>query len=208
MSTGNLSLGPQFIYSTASGDAANGLSHAASPFIAAHPSIATDAPARADGTPDLRYQAKLKPLVPALTTGSAVPGIATDQAFKLYPDLTSPIPMIRSEELVLLRAEAEWFTGATAAAIADINLIRAGSGKLVPSALTPASTDDAFVTELLLQRRYSLLFEGHRWVDVRRFGRLNTLPIDLPGVQGTYQDLLIPQTECLARKSTSIPAGC
>jgi hypothetical protein len=208
VTTSDLNVGPQFVYSTASGDLTNGLSKAASPFIVAHPSIKTDAPVRPDGTPDLRYQTKIKTISPALTTGSAVPGIASDQAFKLYPDLTSPIPIIRSEELILLRAEAEWFTGAKVAAIADIDFIRTTSGGLAASGLTPTSTDDTFIAELLLQRRYSLLFEGHRWVDVRRFGLLATLPIDLPGVQGRYQDLVIPQTECLARKGATVPPTC
>jgi hypothetical protein len=107
--------------------------------------------------------------------------------------------MIRSEELILLRAEAEWFTGAKAAAITDIDAIRTTSGGLAASSLTTASTDDQFITELLLQRRYSLLFEGHRWVDVRRLGKLSTLPIDIPASQLVYDDLLIPQAECLAR---------
>jgi hypothetical protein len=107
--------------------------------------------------------------------------------------------MIRSEELILLRAEAEWFTGAKGAAIADINTIRTTSGGLDPTTLTAASSDDQFITELLLQRRYSLLFEGHRWVDVRRLGKLSTLPIDIPASQVLYDDLFIPQTECLSR---------
>ena len=209
LSTTNLNAGPQYVYSTSSGDLTNGLNAAASPFIAAHPSIKSDAPMRPDGSLDLRYQNKLKTINPALTTGSAVPGIPTDQVFKLYPDLFTPIPIIRSEELILLRAEAEWFTGTQAAAIADINLVRATSGGLAPSALSPASSDADFIAELLLQRRYSLLFEGHRWVDVRRFGQLATLPIDLPSVQGRYQDLIIPQTECLARQGTTpTPPGC
>jgi hypothetical protein len=165
----------------------------------AHPSIKTDAPLRADGSPDLRYQSKIVTLAVAEGTGSAVPGIASDQDFKIYPTQSSPIPMIRSEELILLRAEAEWFTGAKAAAITDINTIRTVSGGLSPTTLTTASTDDAFVTELLVQRRYSLLFEGRRWVDVRRLGKLTTLPIDIPASQVLYDDLLIPQAECLAR---------
>ena len=37
----------------------------------------------------------------------------------------------------------------------------------------------AFLDELLYNRRWSLLFEGHRWIDHRRFGRLNALPRDL-----------------------------
>ena len=196
----DLQKGPTWIFSTAAGDATNGLSDAASPFVVAHPSIKTDAPLRPDGSLDLRYQSKIVTLATAVTTGSAVPGIATDQDYKIYPTQSSSIPMIRSEELILLRAEAEWFTGAKAAAIADINTIRTTSGGLAASSLTTASTDDQFVTELLLQRRYSLMFEGHRWVDVRRLGKLTTLPIDIPSApQVLYDDLFIPQGECLAR---------
>lgn len=195
----NLQKGPVWIYSTAAGDATNGLSKASSAFIFAHPSIKTDAPLRAGGQPDLRYQSKIVTLAKAVGTGSAVPGLETDQDFNLYPTQSTSIPMIRSEELILLRAEAEWFTGAKAAALTDINTIRTTSGGLDPTTLTTASTDDQFVTELLLQRRYSLLFEGHRWVDVRRFGKLTTLPIDIPASQVLYDDLFIPQAECLAR---------
>jgi hypothetical protein len=195
----NLQKGPQWIFSTAAGDATNGLAKASSAFIFAHPSIKADAPLRADGSRDLRYQAKLVTLATPVGTGSAVPGLQTDQDFKLYPTQSTPIPMIRSEELILLRAEAEWFTGAKAAALADINTIRTTSGGLDPTSLTTAATDDQFITELLLQRRYSLLFEGHRWVDVRRLGKLTTLPIDIPASQVLYDDLLIPQAECLAR---------
>ena len=195
----NLQIGPVWIYSTAAGDATNGLSKASSAFIFAHPSIKIDAPLRANGDPDLRYQAKIVTLQKSVGTGSAVPGIVTDQDFNLYPTQSTSIPMIRSEELILLRAEAEWFTGAKAAALTDINTIRTTSGGLDPTTLTTASTDDEFITELLLQRRYSLLFEGHRWVDVRRLGKLTTLPIDIPASQVLYDDLFIPQAECLAR---------
>ena len=196
----NLQKGPTWIYSTAAGDLVNGLADASAPFVVAHPSIKTDAPLRPDGSLDLRYQSKVVTLATAMTTGSAVPGIPTDQDYKIYPTQSSSIPMIRSEELVLLRAEAEWFTGAKALAIADINTVRTTSGGLAASSLTTASTDDEFITELLLQRRYSLMFEGHRWVDVRRFGKLTTLPIDVPSApQVLYDDLFIPQGECLAR---------
>jgi hypothetical protein len=36
----------------------------------------------------------------------------------------------------------------------------------------------ALIDETLKQRRYSLFFEGHRWVGIRRYNRLNTLPVD------------------------------
>jgi hypothetical protein len=46
--------------------------------------------------------------------------------------------------------------------------------------VTIASTDAAFVNALLHERLYSLLYEGHRWVDMRRYGRLNQVIIDRP----------------------------
>jgi hypothetical protein len=34
---------------------------------------------------------------------------------------------------------------------------------------------------MLHQRRYSLFFEGHRWIDMRRYNKLGELPIDRTG---------------------------
>ncbi|MDQ3995952.1 MAG: hypothetical protein M3303_02925 [Gemmatimonadota bacterium] len=42
------------------------------------------------------------------------------------------------------------------------------------------------------------MFEGHRWVDMRRFGRLNQLTLDL-STHIVAQQLPVPQAECLAR---------
>ena len=47
-------------------------------------------------------------------------------------------------------------------------------------AYSGAVTQPALITEMLKQRRYSLFSEGHRWVDVRRYDLLGTLPIDRP----------------------------
>ena len=85
--------------------------------------------------------------------------------------------VIRNEELILLRAEAKLATGDKAGAIADLNQVRVNSGGLPASTLTAASSDDAVLTGILYEKRYSLLWEGSRWPDVRRYGRLNTLPI-------------------------------
>ena len=62
--------------------------------------------------------------------------------------------------------------------------------------------DNDFITELLLQRRYSLLWEGHRWVDVRRFGRIATLPLDAPTHFRQVQQP-VPQAECLRRENSA-----
>ncbi len=105
------------------------------------------------------------------------------------------MPIIRNEELILLRAEARFFTANASGALADINYIRGRAGLGARGAF---ADNAAFVTELLLQRRYALMFEGHRWVDVRRFGRITTLPLDVPShIRAVWQP--IPQAECDAR---------
>lgn len=96
----------------------------------------------------------------------------------VYRSNTDPIPLIRNEELILIYAEANIQTGNLTEAIKALNIIRQGHG------LTPyigAITRDALITEMLRQRRYSLYFEGHRWVDLRRYDRLDELPTDRAG---------------------------
>lgn len=202
---GNLNAGPVFIYSTTAGDAQNPLSNASSSAWVAHPSIRTDAQLQAGGARDQRYLDKITTLTRPVGPGGAIPGIETDQDFVVFSGAEESIPMISSEELVLLRSEARWFTGDKAGAIADLNIVRTTAGKLPPSTLTAASSNSDFLTALLYERRYSLLIEGHRWVDVRRFDMLNTLPIDVPE-HVLFDDLIIPQSECLIRQNT--PPSC
>ena len=53
------------------------------------------------------------------------------------------------------------------------------SGGLPASTLTAASSDDAVLTGILYEKRYSLMMEGNRWVDMRRYNKLNLLPLDI-----------------------------
>ncbi len=55
-------------------------------------------------------------------------------------------------------------------------------------------SEAAFVDALLDQRRYELYAEGHRWVDIRRFGLLGTLPIDRPD-DDVWSAFPIPEAE-------------
>ena len=59
--------------------------------------------------------------------------------------------------------------------------------------------------DLLYEREMSLLMEGFRWIDARRFGRLDTLPLDLP-THFVAKVVPIPKAECDARVSP--PNGC
>jgi hypothetical protein len=188
----DLTRGVYHVYSTASGDNLNAVSPQVSPDQLAHPSVETDLQAG-----DTRFAAKVRRLAaprtgPQLATFTT---IATSLQYTIYPTNITPIPVIRNEELILLRAEALYFTGNQGGALADINYIRGRAG--LPARGSFTGNGD-FLNELLYQRRYSLMFEGHRWVDARRFGRLTSLPLDTPNhVRQPWQP--IPQAECDAR---------
>ncbi len=195
-----LDAGVYHVYSGASGDAINPLSQTNNSDLYAHPSTQADAPLKADGTADNRYLAKVGTRPPRQAPQGL--GIPSSIGFNLYPTTTSPIPIIRNEELILIRAEALLATSDKAGALALINSIRQNSGGLAASTLTASSNDADVLTELLLQKRFSLLMEGNRWIDLRRYGRLNTLPLDITsGINAHFVAKVqpVPQGECLVR---------
>ena len=183
---GSLDAGVYHAYSTGSGDATNGLTN---PNIYAHPSIVADAQ---EG--DTRVDAKIVQ-VPEEEAGGAQ-GLTSDLKFTMYTSPEAPVAIIRNEELILLRAEANWGNGDLDAAVADLDIIRAAAG--LP-ALAGSPTADEVEDEIIYNRRYSLMFEGgHRWIDARRFDRLDELPIDLDGLVVNVRYPL-PSAECDGR---------
>ena len=85
--------------------------------------------------------------------------------------------------------------------------MRQNSGLLPPSTLTIASTDAEFITGLVYERRYSLLWEqGTRWIDARRFGLLATIPAAV--TNGNVPEVMpVPAPECDARNLPSTTIG-
>lgn len=166
-----LGLGVYHAFGTGAGDTRNQLND---PNIYAHPSVVAEAE---DG--DLRIAAKLRQVAGDETDPAKVldgDGINAEYKFTLYPAATSRVPIIRNEELVLIRAEARILTGDLEGAAEDINYIRRVSGGLADVELL-AETD--LIDALLGERFLSLLFEGgHRWVDMRRWDRLDQIPTD------------------------------
>ncbi len=197
-SAADFAAGAYWNYSSSAGDALNPLSNAQAPDQVAHPSIVTDAQTNGSVT-DLRVAAKTT-TIPAKSAPGAVAALSIPSTvgWKVYPSNTTPIPIIRDEELVLLRAEANIGLGNLAAALTDINFVRVNSGGLAPLAPFANATDA--ITAVLYEKRYSLLWEGSRWVDVRRYGRLTTLPLDLPA-HFRIKVEPVPQAECLYRTS-------
>jgi hypothetical protein len=106
-------------------------------------------------------------------------GISGSYDVNLYPTNLTPVSIIRNEELILMYAECMIQSGQFQNAVKALNVIRTQAGNL--PVYSGALTKDALINELLQQRRYSLFYEGHRWIDMRRYGRLNQLPIDQPG---------------------------
>jgi len=134
----------------------------------AHPSFAADA---------APFDARMAKAT-LRTAAASQAGLTGNRDVWRYTSATAPIPIIRNEELLLLYAEAKVHTSGSPDAVVAINRIRLANN--VP-AYAGAVTESALFNEILNQRRYSLFFEGHRWVDLRRYGRLNELPLDRPG---------------------------
>jgi starch-binding outer membrane protein, SusD/RagB family len=188
-----LDAGPFFVYSANAGDTQNLMTNRN---IWAHPSIKADAQLNG-ATIDARYTRKINEVAAGM--GGSGGGLTSNLKFKAYTAPTSPVPIIRNEELILLRAEAEQLTGMLPQAVADLNIVRTVSGGLLP--LDPLVTDTSaeVLAEIIYNRRYSLLMEGgHRWIDVRRLGVDTDSLLDL----GTHRFNVrypIPQGECDAR---------
>ena len=197
---GDLALGVYMDYGTAPGDFAN--PHSLDPQQGenfGHPSLESGVQFQLDGiTPDTRFTDKLveRPI-------GGADDLSSDLGWIRYPSPNTPIPIIRNEELILLRAEALIGQGDLAAALLDINDVRVRSGNLPP--LGALATPSAALDELLYNKLYSLMFEGaHRWIDARHYGRLGSLPIDRTGRPGTPDDVVfatlpVPSSETLPR---------
>lgn len=196
----SLNTGVYHVYSTASGDAVNPLFDPTPRALVAVPEFLTEARTRADGSRDLRATSKAV----VGTVNLATQGISSNVRPTVYPTNVTPLPIIRNEELILIRAEANIGLGNRAAAITDLNFVRTNSGGL------PALANDFagdLITELLYDRRYSLFFEyGHRWVDSRRYNRLGELRKQL-ATHRVFPLVPIPIDECNQR-TTALPRGC
>lgn len=168
-----------------------------------HPSIVTGAQERADGSPDLRLAQKVMNAGRTRNlndlSSAYKPVMYNNRANPAQANQAAHIPWITNEELLLLRAETRWHTGDKAGALADLNLVREHAGGLEPTALTVSSPDEDFVTELLYNRLYSLMWtQGTRWIDARRYGRLQSLPVDRED-DSIFPYMLVPAAECDAR---------
>jgi starch-binding outer membrane protein, SusD/RagB family len=168
--TGSLTTGPNYTFSTTTGDLTNALFQRpdgnGAPYVVFDEFVAD---AEAGDTRVFGATAKIRMRASARNSG----GISSAYEIKMYATNTSPISILRNEELVLMYAEAKIQLNDFSAARTALNKIRTTYGL----AATAANTQATLIDELLNQRRYSLFFEAHRWFDMRRYNRLSQLPL-------------------------------
>jgi hypothetical protein len=181
---GSFNTGVYHIFGTGSGDQLNSVfipQNQTGEVRVAHPSYAADIAAGDDRINKTSLR----------STPASLSGLSSDRDVWLYTTSTAPIGIIRNEELILIYAEANIQLNNLNTAVNALNIIRNGHGLANYSG---AVNQAALITEMLNQRRYSLFFEGHRWVDLRRYNLLNTLPIDRSGDQ-VWTEFPLPVTE-------------
>jgi starch-binding outer membrane protein, SusD/RagB family len=186
----DVSAGVYFNFSTNPGDAVNPLSQ--NPQTGenhVNPRVVDSADAN-----DKRVTAKV-----VSRSSQTTDNLTSAYGWTRYASVGTPIPIIKNEELVLLRAEANNALGNAAAAAADVNYIRVTSGGVLPIAGLAAQTQGQILGAILHERWYSLLYEGHRWFDLRRTGRLGAFLLDRPDDQ-VFSTLPIPLGEVQARQ--------
>ena len=179
---GDLNAGAYFTFSLTGADIANPLFFAANSTVAnariAHPTFIADAEAGDD-------RLDKAPLRDAALTADNLTG---SNDVLVYKSNIDPVGIIRNEELILLYAEANMTINPGEAETA-INVVRNAAGL---DDIAPGAVD---VDRILYERRYSLFAEGgHRWIDLRRFGKIGDLPLDRAG-DGTVTQFPIPQNE-------------
>ncbi len=130
----------------------------------------------------------------AINFTTAAPTNKTAKAFRVSTGDDNVI-LFRLAEAYLIRAEARARKSVPdlIGALADLNLIRTRAG--LPALVLVSQTD--ILEAILRERRVELAHEGHRWFDLRRFGRVATLGISQP-----FRALWpIPQREVLTSGS-------
>jgi hypothetical protein len=200
-----LTLGVYHSFSTAPGDSINNLFDPNARAIVMDTALISAAQKQVDNvTPDKRIVDKTR----VLSSTKSTQGLSSNLAENVYRTNSDGVPIIRNEELILLRAEANIGLNDLAAALTDINFIRQTSGNLPP--LAGFASQTAALDELLYNKRYSLLFEGgHRWIDLRRYNRLTDIPKEntTAGPRHLISRFPFPTNECLSRNPAPA-AGC
>lgn len=172
--SGDINLGPKHTFSPSSPDFGNPLLNSTSVRIVGN-SKSWDAIEPGD-----KRISKVAIQATPITYSAGGTSYSSKYLANMYRAATDAAPIIRNEELMLIAAEIAANTGATETAIANINAVRKANGL---GDYTGATTKDALINAILKERFYSLWYEGHRWVDMRRLNKLGEIELPVPGMK-------------------------
>lgn len=120
--------------------------------------------------------------------------------FKYQQRTTTPSSLeysvvLRTEELMLIRSEANLRLQRTSEALADLNQLRSRAGLGALQIQSP----DVLAAAILNERRHELFTEyGHRFIDLKRFGRTDQeMTLVKPQWRSTYSVFPLPEGEIL-----------
>ncbi len=164
---GSLETGVSHSFSSVGGDVVNPVFRATnqSDALVAHPSYLTDI---REGDARINKVAERNASI-------ALDDLSGTHDVVVFSSQDSDIPIINNEELILIYAEANLQNGNTGEAVAALDAVLTGNGLDAYSGDMDAAS---LTNELIYNRRYSLFSLGHRWVDMRRWGLLDQLPMD------------------------------
>ncbi len=198
---GSMTAGPNFNYSTQTGDATNAffkpLNDVNNPQAIQNANMAdveagdkrfTGASTRAGGISKVSLRT-----TPVTKGGYA----ASTHEYQAYATNVTSVSIIRNEELILMHAEAKLQTNNLGDAVIALDKVRVAAGLPTLAVAKPTILTDKtkLIDELLNQRRYSLFMEGsHRWFDMRRYDKLGALPKDL-ATHNVVKNFPKPQAE-------------
>lgn len=171
--TGSLTDGPKHTFNPSAPDIGNPLVNVASATIYGAKELLNSAE-----TGDTRVTSKTTKLAALQTYASGI-NYSTDYVTKMYPTNTTPFSIIRNEELILIAAEIAAQQNDATNAQKYINIVRNAAGLANYSG---ATTQAALIDAILRERSFSLFYEGHRWVDMRRYDKFSQiiLPVTSP----------------------------
>jgi hypothetical protein len=190
---GPLTTGPKYVWSTAANDFSNVLfvtpDNNGSPYVVFNDVIAAVEPG------DTRFTGANSKVGQRASPRQSGAFVSTHEV-RMFKSNTTSSNIIKNEELILMWAEAKAELNSFGEAVTAINRIRTTYGLLPYSG---AVTKDALIDEVLRQRRLSLFFEGHRWFDMRRRGRLAQIT-----PQGTIGNQTFVVFEAMARPDAEV----
>jgi hypothetical protein len=116
---------------------------------------------------------------------------STKYKSNLYLTSTQPVVIIKNEELILIAAEVAAQQNNLANAKKYVDIIRVANGLTPVAAFT---TQSQAIDAILKERLYSLWYEGHRWIDMRRYDKIAQIVIPVTGMK-VYTQLEKPVAE-------------